>query len=205
MKKISICLIIPALFSTMFVMLLAGKVFGQEFDEPTGTSGSLTVGGSAPESTARLTNLPLYGLSGKDEKTALRTPFQKQVTLNPNGLGLNVVAMQIPAGKRLVIENVAVVVRCPESQRMEVNFSTYTSNGAGGAKMTIHNLALQKQGSFRESAMFTASQRGLIFADEKIGNEHFSVGVAARLSALTAATAQAQFTFTGYLEDLPVN
>ena len=203
MKKISIYLIIPALFSTMFATMLAGQAFGQKFDEPAGTSGVLMVGDNVPESTDQLANLPLYRLSGKDQKTVGRTPFQKQITINPTGLGLNVVAMQIPAGKRLVIENVSVVVRCSESQRMEVNFSTYTGNGAGGAKMTIHKLLLQKQGSFRESSIFTASEKGLMFADEKIGNAHFSVGVAARLNAVTAPFAQAQFTFSGYLEDLP--
>ena len=86
---------------------------------------------------------------------------------------------------------------------MEVNYTTYTNNGAGVAKMTIHKLALQKQGSFKESAIYTASESGLFMADEKIGNEHFSVGVGASLNAITAPFAQAQFTFSGYLEDLP--
>ncbi|HVE58343.1 MAG TPA: hypothetical protein VNB22_16040 [Pyrinomonadaceae bacterium] len=203
MNKISIYLMIPVLFSMMFVTLLAEQAFGQKFDEPAGTSGLSMFGGNAPESTGQSANLPLDRLSEKDEKIAGRTPFQKQITINPTGLELNVVAMQIPTGKRLVIENVSVVVRCSESQRMEVDFSTYAGNGAGAAQMTIHKLVLQKQGSFRESAIFTASESGLIFADEKIGNEHFSVGVAARLNAVTAAFAQAQFTFTGYLEDLP--
>lgn len=203
MKKISICLIIPALFSAMLVTMLAGQAFGQKFDEPAGTYGLLTIGGNAPESTGQLTDLPLYGLADKDEKTPQRTPFQKQITINPTGLGLNVVALQIPVGKRLIIENVTVVVRCSESQRMEVSFLTYTSNGAGGVKMTTHKLLLQKQGSFRESAIFTASEKGSMFADEKIGNDHFSISVAARLNTVTAPFAQAQFTFTGHLEDLP--
>jgi len=189
MKKISNCLIIPVLFSAMLVTALAGRAFGQKIDEP--------------ESTFLSVNASLELLSDKKEKTPGRTPFVKQVTLNPNGLGQNVVAMQIPAGKRLVIENVSVVVRCSESQRMEVSYATYTNNGAGVAKMTIHKLALQKQGSFKESAIFTADESGLVLADEKIGNEQFSVGVAASLNTVTAPFAQAQFTFSGYLEDLP--
>jgi hypothetical protein len=190
MKKITSCLIIPVLFSTMLATALAGPAFGQKIDEP--------------ESAFLLANTPLDGLLDKNEKAPGRTPFVKQITLNPTGLGLNVVAMQIPAGKRLVIENVSVVVRCSESQRMEVNYSTYTNNGAGVAKMTIHKLALQKRGSFKESSIFTAVESGLVFADEKIGSEHFSVGVAASLNSVTAPFAQAQFTFSGYLEDLPV-
>ena len=139
----------------------------------------------------------------KAENLPARVPFQKQVTVNPSGLGYRIVAMQIPAGKRLVIENVSVVVRCSEGQRLDVGYFTYSNTGGNIAGKTLQKLTLQRRGSFNDSAIFTAQTRGSVVADEQIGTEHFSVGVSARLINPGAGFAQAQFTFSGYLEDLP--
>jgi hypothetical protein len=176
-----------SLFSILFAGLLAVTALGQN--------------------TAKINFADLEAINKplpfKVENSPVRVPFQKQVTVNPNGLGNRIVAMQIPAGKRFVIENVSVIVRCPEIQRIEVNYFTYSNNGGNIAEKALQKLTLERRGSFNNSAIFTAKNKGLVFADEQIGTEHFSVGVSARLINRTDGYGQAQFTFSGYLEDLP--
>jgi len=191
MKKIQNRLIIPGLLSILFVTALAGAGFGQNFDVV------------ISKNTVESADTPPIPLAERDGKKIGRVPFQKAVTVNLNGNGANITAMQIPAGKRFVIENVTAIVRCLESQRIEVNYFTSMPDG-GVAKTTVHKLLLQKQGSFNESAVFVANQKEIVYSDEKIGNEHFSVGVSAQLNGIASGFVQAQFTFSGYLEDLPV-
>jgi hypothetical protein len=179
------------LLAALFVAALAGQAFGcKEFVsvEKVGTT----------EKEVKLTRC----VSKREIKPRGQTAFEKTVVVNLNGSGVNVVAMQIPAGKRLVIEKVTAIVRSPESQRVELNYYTYKNNG-GAADRTIHELALEKQASFKDSAVFSGSRNVSVLADEQIGGEHFSVGVSARLVGVAAQAAQAQFTFSGYLEDLP--
>jgi hypothetical protein len=196
MKNLSNYQKLPVLLSLALVIVLAGSVFGQKPWET-----KTAIGNLADAQAVNVT--PLNLLSVEDAKAPVRQLFKKRITVSPNGLGFSIVAMNIPAGKRLVIENVSAIVRCPEGRRMDVNYFTYVNNGDGVAKKTFHVLVLQKQGSFNGSGIFAANRKGLVFADEQIGGEHFSVGVSARLSAANAGFAQAQFTFTGYTEDLP--
>lgn len=193
MKNIQNRLFITGLLAALCVAMFAGQAFGagcKKFVKTQNASGT----------EVKLTRC----ISKKDIKPIGRTTFDKTVVVNLNGSGVSVVAMQIPAGKRLVIEKVTAIVRSPESQRVEVNYFTYTSNG-GVAARTINELALEKQASFKDSAIFTSSRNVSVLADERIGSEHFSVGISARLVGVAAQSAQAQFTFTGYLEDLPAN
>ena len=139
-----------------------------------------------------------------------RKPFQKRIIVTPLGNGFQTAFMSIPAGKRLVIENVSAIVRCPEGMRMEVNYFTYfdnEGNGDGGiADITFHRFALTDQGSFDGSSIFVANHKVLVFAEEQIGTTHYQVGVQARMNTTLPAGSfvQAQVTFSGYLEDLPV-
>lgn len=178
-------------------VLMTGAAFGQTLDSERAANGfaSMQAVNDSESMTPRTAE--------KSERPIGRAQFVKRVTVNLNGSGVNVVAMQIPAGKRLVIENVSAIVRSPESQRVEVNYYTYTNNN-GAASRTVNELALEKQASFKDSAIFTTRRSVSVFADERIGSEHYSIGISARLSGGVAAQyAQAQFTFSGYLEDLP--
>ena len=198
MRKIQKRLIMAGLFAALLVTLIAAQAF--EAKAACRQFVSQQVAGS-PEKRILLTRC----ISKKEIKPIeiVRETFAKTVVVNLNGRGVNVVAMQIPAGKRLVIEKVWAIVRSPESQRVEVNYYTYKNNG-GAADKTIHELTLEKQASFKDSAIFSSDRNVSVFADERIGGEHFSVGVSARLSGgVAAGSAQAQFTFSGYLEDLP--
>jgi len=117
--------------------------------------------------------------------------------------------LPIPAGKRFVIENVSVITRCPEGIRMEVNFFSYIDNNGDGvgdiADITFHRIALTDQGVFDGTAIASANHKVLVFADEQIGTGHFGVTAQARLNGQPPPNSfsQAQFTFSGYLEDIP--
>ena len=122
MKTLSNRLIILALLAAVFAVVLSAQAYGQKIDE------TLLFTGSGPETLVRPADrLPVESSDKKKEKIG-RVLFQKSVTVTPTGDGFNVVAMQIPAGKRLVIENVSANVRCLESQKMEVS---YFWNSAG--------------------------------------------------------------------------
>jgi hypothetical protein len=138
-----------------------------------------------------------------------RQPFQTRIIVQPLGNGFQTQLMDIPAGKRLVIENVSVITRSPAGMRMEVNYFTYLDhngdNVADIADITFHRVALTDQGTFDDTSIAAANDRVLVFADEQIGTQHMKVGVQARLNGTPPAGSfsQAQFTFSGYLEALP--
>ena len=139
-----------------------------------------------------------------------RKAFQARVIVTPLGNGFQGQVLQIPAGKRFVIENVSVITRCPEGLRMEVNFFCYIDNNGDGvgdiADITFHRIALTDQGVFDGTAIASANHMVLVFADEQIGTGHYGVTAQARLNAApppNPAFLQAQFTFSGYLEDIP--
>jgi hypothetical protein len=150
---------------------------------------------------------PLPGPVMKDP--AERKAFQARVIVTPLGNGFQGQTLQIPAGKRFVIENVSVITRCPEGLRMEVNFFCYIDNNGDGvgdiADITFHRIALTDQGVFDGTAIASANHMVLVFADEQIGTGHYGVTAQARLNAAPPPNAflQAQFTFSGYLEDIP--
>jgi len=141
---------------------------------------------------------------------AERKAFQARIAVIPLGTGFQSQVLPIPAGKRFVIENVSVITRGPEGLRMEVNFFCYIDNNGDGvgdiADITFHRIALTDQGVFDGTAIASANHKVLVFADEQIGTGHFGVTVQARLSGPpppNPAFLQAQFTFSGYLEDIP--
>ena len=143
-------------------------------------------------------------------KESERRPFQARVIVTPLGNGFQSQMLPIPAGKRFIIENVSVITRCPEGLRMEVNFFCYIDNNGDGigdiADITFHRIALTDQGVFDGTAIASANHKILVFADEQIGTGHFGVTAQARLNGVappSPAFMQAQFTFSGYLEDIP--
>lgn len=140
-----------------------------------------------------------------------RKAFQARLIVGPTGSGFSSAVLQIPAGKRLIIENVSVITRSPAGMYMETNYNTYIDNnndGAGDiADITFHRVVLADQGAIDGIQMATANHRVLVFADEQIGTGHYGVQVQARLNGALPAGgfAQAQYTFSGWVEDIPVN
>jgi hypothetical protein len=157
--------------------------------------------------TVRPANAPTESRS-TEKNPAERRAFQARVIVGPTNTGIQTQLLAIPAGKRLVIENLSAIARCPEGLRMEINFYTYLDNNGDGvgdiSDITFHRIALTDQGTFSGTAISSANHKVLVFADEQIGTSHFQVVVQARLNGATTGFAQAQVTFSGYLEDLPV-
>jgi hypothetical protein len=143
------------------------------------------------------------------DKIATRTAFQARVIVTPLGTGFQSSFLDIPAGKRFVIENVSVITRSPEGMRMEVNFFSYIDRNGDNvgdiADITFNRIVLVDQGVFDGVQLAAANHAVLVFADEQIGTGHYKVVAQARLNGAPPANAftQAQFTFSGYLEDLP--
>ena len=152
------------------------------------------------EDVVRLPNTP---------KPPDRKPFQARVFVTPEGIGNSSAILAIPEGKRLIIENVSVIGRVPSPLKLEVNFSTYMDNdgdGVGGIEdITFHRIAMIDQGVFSGTAISVFNQKMLVFADSKIGDVSYAISVQARLNGTPPpnTSIQVQFTFSGYLEDLP--
>ena len=171
-------------------------------------SGAWTVGLDPAKNTVQLSNSQSDPLAVKVIGSgSARKPFQTRILLTPTSDGFTTGFVPIPAGKRLVIENVSAIARSPEGLRMEINYFTYYDNdgdGVGGiADITFHRFALTDQGTFQGTTIASANHKVLVFADELIGTAHFQIGVQARLTGTTTSFAQGQVTLSGYLEDLP--
>lgn len=173
-------------------------------------SGIWTVGIDPTKNTVQLSNTAINPLPVQLIGNGAKKPFQTRASVNiPAGDNFETAFLPIPAGKRLVIENISAIARCPQGQRMELDFFTYFDNGDGVGDsltdITFHRVALTDQGTFESlgTTVLTANHKVLVFADERIGTTHFQIGIRARINGLAAGTAQGQITFSGYLEDLP--
>ena len=141
---------------------------------------------------------------------APRQPFQARLIVSPTSTGFQTAYLPIPAGKRLVIENISAIARTPEGVKMEMNFYTYLDNdgdGVGGIEdIVFHRIALVDQGTFDGTAIASANHKVLVFGDSRIGETAYGITFQGRLNATIAtnAFAQGQLTVAGYLEDLTV-
>jgi hypothetical protein len=217
---------ISAVLSIAFVFAFAGAAFGQQAE----VTRNVAVTQAAAAATTQADNAPQNGHAAVDidpTKTtahlpnppsepsplkaagggSARIPFQRRVIVQPTSTGFQTAFMPIPAGKRLVIENISAIARTPVGLRMEMNYFTYFDNGSaqGGIEaITFHRIALTDQGTFGDMSIASASDKVLVFAEEQIGTTHYQVGFQARLNGTTTGFAQAQITFSGYLEDLTI-
>ena len=138
-----------------------------------------------------------------------RTPFQVRMFASPLGNGNDGVNYPLPAGKRLVIENISAVARIPEGFKVEAALYSYLDSNADGvgdvSDITFHRIAFIDQGAFGGTQILAANHPVKIFADEQIGTSHYALSLQARLNALapTGSFVQIQVTVSGYLEDLP--
>jgi hypothetical protein len=148
--------------------------------------------------------LPVKVLPGPSS----RKPFQLRMFVGPKGNGNDVSHFMIPAGKRVVIENVSAISRIPVGLKAEVSFFTYidsNDDGVGDSQdITFHRIPLIDQGNFDGVAISMANIKTLVFGDGTIGASQFSIGLQGRLNGLTTEFTQIQVTFSGYIEDLPV-
>jgi len=202
MKKIMSYLASAANMTTLMFVMFGVAAFGQ-------TDNVKTVGIDPARNVVQLPNTSVNPLSVKVENAPVRKPFQARVFVTPAGTGFSSGTLAIPAGKRLVIENVSVIGRVPEGLKLEVNFFTHLDNdgdGVGGIEdIVFHRIPMTEQGVFDGTAISAFNQKMLVFADGSIGSGGLSIVAQARLNGLVPANTftQVQFTFSGYLEDLP--
>lgn len=171
-------------------------------------SGPWTVRLDQAKNTVRVANTDAEPMPVKIMTTGNgKKAFQARLVVAPQGEGFASAFLQIPAGKRLIIENISAVGRTPPGLRMEINFFTYIDNNGDGvgdiSDIVFHRIALIDQGTFLGTSVASANHNVLVFADEQIGTGHFGVTLQARLSGSTTEFAQAQVTFSGYVEDIP--
>jgi len=171
-----------------------------------------TVGIDPAKNTVKLDNNESNPLAVKVTGGAVRQPFQAGINLDIlAGGNSDIEDIDIPAGKRLVIESVNAVTFQPPGQGLLITFQTALSDqvgdNAGSIGFEDFDLVLTSQGIFNGSERSTANHKVLAFADETVtttsGTVHgrkLSVHMA---RGTTTGTAGARVTFSGYLEDLP--
>ena len=108
-----------------------------------------------------------------------RKPFQTRISANvPDGGSTASAQVNIPAGKRMIIENISAIGRSGPGIHMQMQLFSYFDNGDGvgdSSDITFHRIALINQGTFNGITTAAANHDVLIFADELIGNAHFAV------------------------------
>jgi hypothetical protein len=172
-----------------------------------------TVGIDPTKNTVRLANTQTDPLAVMVVGGTVRRPFQARVNLTiPSGANADSATLSIPAGKRLVIEDVSAITFQPQGQSLLIDFTTALedqvgSNDTGGFEN--HDLVLVSQGIFNGLERSVGHQKMLVFADESVQTP-FSIlrglGVIVNLSRGTLlGSAGARVTITGYVEDLPTS
>lgn len=128
-------------------------------------------------------------------EVAARQPHQFAANNFPgHDVGSTNYRFDVPAGKRLVIENASVKVRVPEGQQV---FSTISANGPPDVGFGETHLVFVKQGTFGGMDVYTANNPLQLWVGpgEDNGNIHV------RRSG-TEGEMQVDAAFSGYLEDL---
>ena len=175
-----------------------------------------TVGIDPAKNTVRVVNTQSDPLPVTVVGRAVRRPFQARVNLSisPGG-NSSIVTLPIPAGKRLVIEDVSALTFQPQGQGLLISFLTavddsVVSNDPGtgdNGGFEGHDLVLVSQGMFNGLERSTAHEKMLVFADESVKTPSSTlsgIGVNVHLSRGTFdGSAGARVTFSGYVEDLP--
>ena len=103
-----------------------------------------------------------------------REPFQRRLTLNIDpGSTQSQVGLDVPAGKRLVVEHVSSRVQGPAGERYMAQFTTHVFGSTPGG--AANWLVLVYQGTFSGSDVLTASHDMRVYADNSFPSAQFVV------------------------------
>ena len=209
----------------IFVAVIVGTVAAA--DGQTTKSGALSA--SSPPSNVNVVNTPTVGIDPAKNtvqvansasgplavaitNTPVRRPFQARVNLSiPNGANADSERLNIPVGKRLVIENVPALTFGPQGLGHLLNFTTCVQDTIGdntNGGFENHDVVLTTQGLFNGLEQLAANQNLLAFADESVQTPNGSIltglDVIVNFSrgSLTG-TSGVRVTITGYVEDVP--
>ncbi|HEX6625397.1 MAG TPA: hypothetical protein VF064_16910 [Pyrinomonadaceae bacterium] len=132
--------------------------------------------------------------SVRDADNPARQPFQSELYLGGAASSLNFLEIaQVPAGKRLVIENVAVSGVTPTGQRVFAGLITTMGNFIARHPLLVHAQGINENGE----AEFVISQQARIYADP--GS---NVTIYVRRSSTSGASVVWHATISGYLVDV---
>jgi hypothetical protein len=138
-------------------------------------------------------NAPVPTISVNDG----REPVQMRLTLNiATGSSQAQAEIEVPAGKRLVIEHASSRAQGPTGQGFiaQIQTSVFANESTRG----VHWLVLHNQGTFSGIDVFTASQPMRVYADPSTPPVQFIV-----TRTTVVGSAFAEVTLSGYLVDLP--
>lgn len=123
-----------------------------------------------------------------------RDAFQTRVTLTiaPGSTTSQVTLVDVPFGKRLVIEHVSSRVQGPGGERY-IAFFTTTAYGGTAFGSASHWLVLAYQGTFSSIDILTASHDMRVYADYSFPSPQFSV-----TRTNSAGTTFAELNVSGY-------
>jgi hypothetical protein len=181
------------LFSAVYILGSVIIVFSQSPDH-----GEVDTSYASAEETVLISPVP-------------RQPFQASIDLDIlPGEKADLGNLYIPAGKRLVIENVSAVASGPAGQDLIVSVgsgSKYADEANENEGFPDLDLVLASQGVSGDMESLAGDQRVLIFADESVITDLSilrGLGVSVELSRdVLSGSAAARVSFSGYLEDLP--
>ena len=172
-------------------------------------AGSWNVGIDPARNTVQLANSEANPLPVKIVQNGpTRKPFQRRVIVTiPASYGVGSTSLPIPAGKRMIIENVSAVARYPEGLDPFMLFLVYFDDGNGvldAPDIAYHRIALVEQSLLNGVMTSTANHKVLVFADAQYGNaSNLAVTVSFGVTGYVSQATTAELTITGYLEDLP--
>ena len=209
----------------IFVAVIVGTVAAA--DGQTTKSGALSA--SSPPSNVNVVNTPTVGIDPAKNtvqvansasgplavaitNTPVRRPFQARVNLTiPDGANAASDRVNVPAGKRLVIENVSALTFGPQGQGHLLNFTTCVQDTVGETSVPggfeAHDVVLTTQGLFNGLERLAANQNLLAFADESVQGPNgplTGLDVIVNFSRASATgNSGVRVTLTGYVEDIP--
>src|SRR5260370_11401940 len=152
--------------------------------------------GIAGTPSVQIANSPATPVPVRDASRPNRTPFQKAVCIQiPEGFENGAEFVDVPAGKRLVIEYASAAGFAPIGQKVIFSFITETDDAIHPTVNTQHYLLSTPYGTFGNADAFLVGQVVKLFADPGTSLELF----ASRSDSTGAANVS--FSISGYFED----
>jgi hypothetical protein len=159
-------------------------------------SGIWTVGIDPAKSVVTVQNSPSDPLNVTIANTNGRQPFQIQGGFQVFAGGPSSGTEQylvIPDGKRFVIENITARAEIPTGESIELQFLSRLDATPNGNAMYQY-IDLHSQGAFADKTVYTGNHKTLAYSA-------YRLQIRAR-PTWTTGTGYANFTFSGYLENI---
>jgi hypothetical protein len=210
------------------LFIFAALVFGAVAAADGQTTKSAELSSASPSTNVNVVNTPTVGIDPAKNTVQVansasgplavvvtnmpvRRPFQARINLDiPSGANANSGRLNIPVGKRLIIENVSALTSGPQGLAHLLNFTTSVQNIIGDNSVggfESHDVLLSSQGLFNGVERLAANQNLLAFADESVQTPNGTVSGLDVIVNFSRASligfSSVRVTITGYVEDVP--